>query len=130
MQSGPIIGEIVYGNKRSGVPPGYVAELYWNFKIPGVIFGCLILGLAMRYLYERFRPVRGGDLFMTALYVCGPMKFGFDVLGHSLGSGVFQLFMNMSVMGGFLWFIRDRRHVTTTGTPALDSTPGNQQRGE
>ena len=111
IQSGPIVGDLVYGTNRSGVPPGYIAELYWNFQLPGVIIGCAIFGWLMRYLFERFRPVRGGDLFMTTIYVCGPMQFGFNVLGHSLGSGVFHLLLNMAVMSGFLWMIRDRRRI-------------------
>ena len=100
------IGDVIFNSGISGVPPGYIVEMYWNFHVPGVLIGCLLLGMMLRVFYERFRPVRGGDPFSIALYVAGPMQMGFLVLGHSLGYGIFHTVINTTIMMAMLRFVR------------------------
>ena len=114
MHCGPLVGYVVYGIDVGGLPPGYVAEMFWNFHVPGVIVGCLLLGWGLRYMEECFRPVRGGDLFIAAAYVVGPMQFGFLVFGQTLGQAIFKSVITVVIMLAFLWFIRERS-VRTAG---------------
>jgi len=100
---GPEIGTKVYGTRVSGVPPGFIAEMYWNFHLPGVVIGCFLLGRGLRYVQNRYMPTRGGDPFVAALYVAGPMQLGYQVLGHSLGYGLLQTCISWSMMGGLIW---------------------------
>lgn len=113
IHSGPILGIEVFGTHVSGIPPSFVAEMYWNFHLPGVVLGCFLFGWGLRYLHERFRPQRGGDPFIAAAYVAGPMQLGYVVLGDSVGYGIFQTAIALSIMGCLLWFLRDRRQVAT-----------------
>ncbi len=106
---GPIIGRTIYDQPVAGVPPGLVAELYWNFALPGVLIGCFGFGWFLRKVYEWSRPERGGDPFWAALYVAGPMLLGYEAVGSSLGSGIFRTVFHLVAMGGLLWLIRGSR---------------------
>lgn len=61
--AGAHVGAMVFGNrtlegakdyKGAGMPPGAVAEAYWNFHIPGVIFIYLLFGAFKRWLANVF----------------------------------------------------------------------------
>ncbi len=56
---GPIIAKKVYGLNAltTGVPPGLVAELYWNFGWAGVLAGMFLFGVLLRVLYRSLRPL-------------------------------------------------------------------------
>lgn len=54
--SGPQLGPAIFDSRRSGVPPGLVAELYMNFGILGVPVGMFLVGLLLRFVYVSFRP--------------------------------------------------------------------------
>lgn len=103
---GPEIGRTVYGQRVAGVPPSLVAELFWNFHVPGILIGSFGLGMLLRYLQGRFAPV--GDLWFASLYVAGPMTLGFEAVGSSIGSGLFRAALHTVVMLGLLLLIRAR----------------------
>lgn len=86
---GPVIGNVVYGNKVSGVPPGVIAELFWNFGVAGVLVGCALIGMLVRYLYEKCRPGRGVNVAAILIYVVGVFRLGLDLVGTSVGTGLF-----------------------------------------
>jgi hypothetical protein len=67
---GPLLGQQVYGTGlRGGVPPGFVAELYLNFHVAGVVLGMFALGIALRFLYESCRTeLLAGNPNVVALY--------------------------------------------------------------
>jgi hypothetical protein len=46
---GKLAGEVFYGVK-AGIPPGAVAESYWNFHVPGVIGLFFLFGICHRFL--------------------------------------------------------------------------------
>ncbi len=104
---GPEIGHTVYGQRVAGVPPSLVAELHWNFHLPGVLVGAFGLGLLLRGVASRFRP-RPGDLLGAALYVAGPMTMGFEMVGGSIGSGLFRAALQTGVMLGLLALVGRR----------------------
>jgi hypothetical protein len=93
---GPIIGMEVYGTKFSGVPPGLVAEMYWNFHIVGIVLGCSLFGLFLRFIYELFRAIRtDDDAIVTPVYLFAIFPLGFQVLNNCLGGGVVMAFVDM-----------------------------------
>lgn len=91
---GPIIGTTIYGNKRSGVPPGFVGEMYWNFHIPGVLIGGVILGWLMKWVHIKFRPKRSNDMCQLVVYIYGPIQLGYLALGTSVGYGLVTTVIN------------------------------------
>jgi len=94
---GPEIGHKVYGQPVAGVPPSLVAELYWNFHLPGVIIGAFAFGLLLRFLQAQLSPL-DGNLLTTTIYVAGPMTLGFEAVGSSIGSGLFRAALQTAVM--------------------------------
>lgn len=108
IQPGPVIGNSIYGQRRAGVPPGYIAEMFWNFHLPGVLFGCLLLGIFLRYLHERYRPVQGdtgNNCPQIILYVAAPMMFGFQAISSNIGFALMWLFINLVVITAILKLI-------------------------
>ena len=90
ISSGPIIGSIIYGNRVSGVPPGFVGDLYWNFHLPGVVLGGLFLGWLLRWVDRRFKPRARDSVAVVAVYIFGPFRLGYLVMGGGLGGGIFN----------------------------------------
>ena len=76
MHSGPLIGSTLYGSNRSGVPPGFVAEMYWNFGLPGVLAGSVLLGLMLAYIRDAFVPYLRGRPVVTLIYAVGLARLG------------------------------------------------------
>ncbi|NOX99944.1 MAG: oligosaccharide repeat unit polymerase [Verrucomicrobia bacterium] len=108
IQPGPIIGNKVYGQKRAGVPPAFIAEMFWNFHLPGVLIGSLLLGIILRFLHDCFRPTRekekpcSNQIF---LYVAAPMMFGYQAISSNLGYALFWLLLNFLIATLILKFI-------------------------
>lgn len=87
IHTGPVLGNTIFGTRVSGVPPGAIAELYWNFHIPGVIFGMLLLGWCVQMVYKFLKSVDIDPAIITPLYLFTVLPIGFGVLGHSVGGG-------------------------------------------
>lgn len=97
--TGPEVGTKVYGTKFSGVPPGYIAELYWNFYIPGVVFGMLLLGVFLNRLYWFFRSMQVQREIVVPVYLFSVMPIAFTVLGNSLGFGTMMRLVDFVTVG-------------------------------
>lgn len=52
---GKKIGLEVFDSKVAGVPPGIVAELYWNFDLIGIFFGSFFIGYLVKLILNRFK---------------------------------------------------------------------------
>lgn len=103
IQSGPIIGRTIYGNNISGVPPGIIAELYWNFHIPGVIFGTLLFGFALRKIYGTFKCGAILPEIAVPVYLFTVSEIGFSVLGNSIGYGAFMKLIDFVTIMIVVW---------------------------
>lgn len=58
MEFGPYVAQDIIGLGGSvGVPPKIIGELYLNFRWPGVIIGCFLLGGVFRSLWRTFAPL-------------------------------------------------------------------------
>ncbi len=100
------VGADVYGQQLSGIPPGLVAEMYWNFRLPGVIVGSFLFGWVLRWTSDQFGIGRDQSLPSVLLHVVGPMRMGFDAVGHSLGYGFFTAALNTAMMLVLLTYLR------------------------
>jgi len=116
IRSGNLVGHALFGNEnQSGVPPGFVGELYMNFGLVGLPFGGFLFGFFLRSLYRSFRPVlrsKNGVL----VYVAILLQMTFQVAGSEFSgslANVGMLFLPIAVVTS--WITRTR--------PAAGSTP-------
>jgi len=102
IHTGPIIGTTIYSTRVSGVPPGFIGELYWNFHIPGVIFGMFLFGFSMNRLYLLFRNCQLSPGIVVPVYLFAITPIMLKALCNSLGVGVVMqavdLFMIVAVV--------------------------------
>lgn len=106
---GPEVGILVYGTKRSGVPPGFIGEMWWNFHIFGVLLGSVLLGLAMRTIHSRLSPRNSRDFVFILLYCAGFLRIGMYLLGTAAGQALFTMVMDVTAVLVFLWLCDHRR---------------------
>ena len=102
--TGPIIGTEIYNTRVSGVPPGFIAELYWNFYIPGVIFGMLFMGVLLKRLHLLFRNMQGQREIVVPVYLFAVIPIAFAVLGNSLGFGTVMRFVDFVTIAVVIFF--------------------------
>lgn len=112
LKSGPIIGNVIYGNSRSGVPPGFVAEMYWNYGIPAVLIGSLFLGVLMRRIQDRYVGQLRGSPMVAFFYAAVYLRLGANILTGGVGSGLFHAvseFAIVTIALGLAAFLRTGR---------------------
>lgn len=73
--AGAMTAAYIFGNqefgteaRRGGIPPGDIAEAYWNFHLPGVIIIFLLFGMFHRWLVRTYTSYSGAPAIMV-LYV-------------------------------------------------------------
>ena len=112
VHTGPIIGSTIYGTKVSGVPPGAIAELYWNFHIAGVVFGMLSVGWLLQKIHSVFIHCCVNQVIATPVYLFAFLQVGFAILGHSVGGGTVMRFVDLATAAAvvFLCTIRVSSH--------------------
>ncbi len=118
------IGRVVFGYDAygaSGVPPGLVAEMFWNFSFPGVIMGCLFLGYLLRVI-EAYLSAYAGQRNITLLYVVSFMLLGLSFMGSSVTMVIIGWLVSFVPMYLVLHFITERRGKSLPDTPASDRT--------
>ncbi len=105
-ECGLFINQKVYGDTLgiSGVPPGMVADLYWNFGIVGIPLGMLLMGILLRYLFENFRPFFGNPTAVL-MYSIVVTRFTIFGLGLDLGTGIVKTVLDLIPLVLIVWFI-------------------------
>ena len=103
---GPFINQHIFHDKAgiSGVPPGLIAELYWNFGYLGVFLGMFSLGALLRHLFNSFRPYIGNPSSVL-IYTLVVTRFGMFALGSDLGTGIVKTLLDLVPVMAILWFI-------------------------
>ncbi|ACV06875.1 oligosaccharide repeat unit polymerase [Kytococcus sedentarius] len=86
---GPIVGEYIYGNGRSGVPPGVVAEMWWNWQWPGIVVGTVLAGILVG-LISRLKNIDYRNTAWVVLFCCGLLRFGAFTLTSGVGGAAFK----------------------------------------
>lgn len=109
VSSGPTIGILVYGNQRSGVPPGMIAESYWNFGIGGILTLPLLCGVFLRWIGEKWRARSKVDPGAAVLMAGVAIPNGIYLMTNSIGSAPFQALVALVLILPVLAFVRDRQ---------------------
>ena len=114
IERGPYIMQNVFDskNKISGIPPGYIAELYWNFGWVGVAVGMLLFGYLARLCYLSFTSV-GQNPVSSVIYVFFVTRFVLFALGNDLGTGMIKLGLDLVPLLMILWLVQKRRMDTS-----------------
>jgi oligosaccharide repeat unit polymerase len=84
---GPFLGETIFGRdlNKTGVPPGFIGELYMNFGIIGVLIGMFLLGLLLKTLYLSFYPlIRARNANAVLVYMLILVPFSLTLLGSDV----------------------------------------------
>lgn len=85
-----VFGATTYGS--GGVPPGMIAEFYWNFWIPGVLIGCFIVGFILRIINQTIlHNIKNTN--MVIIYVINFMFLGLSFIGSSFTSVLIGLLL-------------------------------------
>jgi hypothetical protein len=55
-------------DRETYVAPTMVGDFYWNFAVPGVVVGMWMIGLALRWYYQRYGAGSGFDPLRKSIY--------------------------------------------------------------
>lgn len=89
------VGMAVYGAETYGagaVPPGLIAEMYWNFWIPGIIVGCFSAGYLLKIIYTQFKRY-DTNRNVVILYTTCFMGMGAGFMGSGFASELMGFLM-------------------------------------
>jgi len=116
VHSGPIIGQRIYGNPLSGVPPGVIAELYWNFHVIGVLFGCIMFGALLKIVYQTFQNLVGDPVLLAPIYLFAVFPMGFKAATHSVGPAMIMPMVDLVTVCALVYAV-------STGTSRIQAIP-------
>jgi oligosaccharide repeat unit polymerase len=106
----------------SGVPPGIIAELYWNFAIVGLIIGSFVIGWFLRRIYEWFSPVTTENENHILIYVAVAIPFSFVLISNGLSYAITNSLPDMVIISIILYSIRaETKRVTISNFTALSN---------
>lgn len=107
VSSGPEIGVKVFGQVSSGVPPGLVAEAYWNFGLPGLLLISSLVGVGLRRVYEWWRP-RLRNPASAVIFAGAFLRLGEGAVANSLGYAVFQTLVGSVLLYALMRLVVER----------------------
>lgn len=87
-------------------------ELYWNFDLPGILFGMAFWGVLVRLVYRRYAGSAGLDPVRRAIYMLLLVQFahfGGGIAGQSVG-----LIRTLIILEVFAWVCRRMGLIRTT----------------
>ena len=95
----------VFGDKhgRSGMPPGLIAEFYWNFGTAGVIAGMFFMGMLFRQVYVIFAPYRGNPTCVV-IYTVIVTRLTIFSIGNDFGTGFLKVGLDLVPLVAMLFF--------------------------
>lgn len=93
-----------YRGDLSGVPPGLIGELHWNFGIGGVWVGLFCAGLLFRQIFLSFYPHRNNPTSIL-IYTMIVTRFVIFSLGNDLGTGIVKAGLDLVPVYAIVLFI-------------------------
>ena len=104
---GPILGTAIFQRDlaKTGVPPGYLAELYLNFGFWGISVGMFLLGLWLKFLYKTFRDWISHNRNAILLYMVIIFPFSFNLLASDISGIMVNCLINFFSIYLILIFI-------------------------
>lgn len=82
---GPIIGQTIYGLQQTGVPPGLVGELVWNFGRVPALFLSGVVGLALGFIQRKASAWSPQRVVLVLAHATVVLPFGKAIMGVALG---------------------------------------------
>ena len=126
---GLFLNRHIFGYKGdiSGVPPGLIGELYWDFGKFGVWLGLFFLGILLRQLFICFYHHRSNPTCIL-LYTMIITRFGMFSLGNDLGTGIVKAGLDLVPVYCLLLFIGMHRAPEPEAEPEMlpATTASNQ----
>lgn len=97
----------VYGAKGgiAGIPPGLVAELFWNLDVYGIVVGMFFFGICMRVGYHTFVE-SGRSPTSILLYTLLVTRFVLFSLGNDIGTGIVKTGLDLVPMFMLILLVR------------------------
>lgn len=102
------------------IAPTITGELYWNFHLPGVLVGMLLLGMAMRVLYRRYAEGPRLDPVRTAVHILVIVMLAH--IGGSLAPMLVGFVRMLILLAVLRWLGRQTGLLVTDPLPAGGST--------
>lgn len=102
---GPTIGILIFGNTRAGIPPGLIAESYWNFGVGGLLLLPLVAGLGVGWGYRKLAPWAPRSPAAALLFSAVAIRAGIDLTTNSLGYALVQVAQGLAVLIPVLWIV-------------------------
>ncbi|MFW6012085.1 MAG: O-antigen polymerase [bacterium] len=123
---GVTLGEDVFekGRRTSGVPPGFIGELYLNFGYLGVFGGMLALGMVLRMLYASFWPLLGSNPSALLLYTVLVFPLTLSLVSNDFSGVVINIARSLITLGVLLPLVRERATPQPTDFGADAEWPG------
>jgi oligosaccharide repeat unit polymerase len=108
---GPVLGERIFQREviRTGVPPGFIGELYWNFGIIGVPFGMFFLGFGLKTLYRSFCQHITQNRNALLIYIFIMIPFSLTLLSDDFSGVVLDIATSLIPLLLTLKFIRRKK---------------------
>ncbi len=110
IRPGPYLGETVFEWRRNiaGVPPGIVAELYWNFGLFGVPLGMALLGMILRLISVNFlAEIRNVNVALLYSALVIPLTIG--ISGGDVSGAIIDCLMSIITISLIILFIRRKQ---------------------
>ena len=102
----------VYGDMLgyTGMPPGLIAELYWNLGWYGIIFGMLTMGIMCQWMFRAFQPFQD-RVSCVVIYALVLNRLVLFSLGNDLGTGIVKTALDIVPLAVCILLISKRRVV-------------------
>lgn len=92
MEIGLYLGNVVFNFSSSsltGVPPGYIAELYMNFGTMGIVIGMFIFGFSMQKMYNNYLK-KSSNILITVTTAMISVRFLIFLFNNDLGTFIIK----------------------------------------
>ncbi|MFX4285472.1 hypothetical protein ACQBJO_04410 [Janibacter sp. G349] len=129
---GPIIGKSIYGLSQTGVPPGLVAELVWNFgRVLAVVLAGLV-GLLLGWVERRAMAINRRRIAYVLVYAMVVLPFGKAIMGVAIGQAFSAAGQAILLLAPLIWLDarlrRKARRIAAKSAKSARSAVSSRQR--
>jgi hypothetical protein len=89
---------------KTRIAPTVPGELYWNFDLPGILFGMALWGFVVRLVYRRYAGSAGLDPVRRAIYML--LLIQFVHFGGGLAAQSVTVIRTLMILEVFCWVCR------------------------
>jgi hypothetical protein len=91
-------------DRNTSIAPTLPGELYWNFALPGILAGMLLVGIAMRALYRRYGEEAEGGSIVLAMNMVILVQWAF--VGGVIASEIATMLRTVLLLEAVRWISR------------------------